>query len=409
MHNIEEIRKDFPMLKNITNSGNPLIYFDNSATTLKPQCVIDAVVNYYTNMTANVHRGDYDLSHNVDVEYEKTRKVIANFINAKKEEIIFTNGATSGINMVSYGLGEMIINPGDEIIISEAEHASNILPWYRVADTKKAKIVFVPLDEKGKITIENLKKVITPKTKIISLAHVGNVMGYVLDVKNISKLCRERNIVFVLDGAQGIAHHKIDVKDLDCDFYIFSAHKMLGPSGVGAVYGKIELLEEMPPFILGGGSNSRFDNKGKVYLKKSPYKFEAGTPAIEGVIGFRKAVEYLENIGMDNISKYEKELKDYAIEKLKEIKEVTIYNEETDSAIISFNYKGVFAQDLGTHYNSYGIAVRTGQHCAKLLPDIIKTPSVVRASFYFYNTKEEIDKFIEVTKKGSEYLDVYFR
>lgn len=409
MLNINEIRKDFPMLNNITNSGNPLIYFDNSATTLKPQCVIDAVVNYYENMTANVHRGDYDLSHNVDVEYEKSRQVIANFINAKKEEIVFTNGTTSGINMVSFGLGEMIINPGDEIIISEAEHASNILPWYRVADTKKAKIVFVPLDKDGRITIENLKKVITSKTKIISLAHVGNVLGYLLDVREIAKLCHENNIVFVCDGAQGIAHHKIDVKDLDCDFYIFSAHKMLGPSGVGAVYGKIELLEEMPPFILGGGSNSRFDNKGKVYLKKSPYKFEAGTPGIEGVIGFRKAVEYLEKIGMDNITKYEKELKKYAIEKMKKIKEVTIYNENSDAAIISFNYQGVFAQDLGTHYNSYGIAVRTGQHCAKLLPDILGTPSVVRASFYFYNTYEEIDKFIEVTKKGSEYLDVYFR
>ena len=409
MLNINEIRKDFPMLKNITNSGNPLIYFDNSATTLKPKCVIDAVTNYYENMTANVHRGDYDLSHNVDVEYEKARKVIANFINAQKEEIVFTYGTTSSINMVSYGLGEMIIEPNDEIIISEAEHASNILPWYKVADTKKAKIVFVPLDENKRITLENLKKVITKRTKIISLAHIGNVLGYELDVKGVAKLCRENNIIFVLDGAQAIAHKKIDVKDIDCDFYLFSAHKMLGPSGVGAVYGKINLLEEMPPFILGGGSNSRFDNEGNVYLKKSPYKFEAGTPAIEGVIGFKSAVEYLEKIGMDNITKYEKELKDYAISKLKEIKEVTIHNEEADAAIISFNYKGVFAQDLGTHYNAYGIAVRTGQHCAKLLPNIIKVPSVVRASFYFYNTKEEIDKFIEATKKGSEYLDVYFR
>ena len=267
MLNVNEIRKDFPMLKNITNSGNPLIYFDNSATTLKPQCVIDAVCNYYSNMTANVHRGDYDLSHNVDVEYEKTRKVLADFINAKKEEIVFTNGTTSGINMVSYGLGEMIINPQDEIIISEAEHASNILPWYRIADTKQAKIVFVPLDKDGKITVENLLKVISEKTKIISLAHVGNVLGYELDVKNISKICQERNIIFVLDGAQSIAHQKIDVKDLGCDFFVISAHKMLGPTGVGAVYGRLDLLEEMPPFILGGGSNSRFDNKGNVYLK----------------------------------------------------------------------------------------------------------------------------------------------
>ena len=409
MLNLEKIRNDFPMLKNITNSGNPLIYFDNSATTLRPKCVIDAVTNYYENMTANVHRGDYDLSHNVDVEYEKTRKTVADFINARKEEIVFTNGATSGINMVSYGLGEMIINPGDEIIISEAEHASNILPWYRVADTKKAKIVFAPLDKEGRITVDNLKSVITNKTKIIALAHIGNVLGYVLDVKSISKICKERNIIFVLDGAQGIAHQKIDVKDLDCDFYIFSAHKMLGPSGVGVVYGKLDLLEEMPPFILGGGSNSRFDNEGKVYLKKSPYKFEAGTPAIEGVIGLRKAIEYLSNIGMENISNYEKELKEYAVSKLKEIKEVTIYNPNSESAIIAFNYEGVFAQDLGTHYNSYGIAVRTGQHCAKLLPNKLGTPSVVRASLYFYNTKEEIDKFIEVTKKGSEYLDVYFK
>ena len=409
MLNVNEIRKDFPMLKNVTNSGNNLIYFDNSATTLKPKCVIDAVSNYYENMTANVHRGDYDLSHNVDSQYELTRKVVANFINAKKEEIVFTNGTTSGINMVSFGLGEMLIKENDEIIISEAEHASNILPWYRVADTKKAKIVFVPLDEEGKITVKNLLSVITPRTKVISLAHVGNVLGYTLDIKEISKITKERGITLVIDGAQGIAHQKVDVKDLDCDFYIFSAHKMLGPSGVGVVYGKLNILEEMPPFILGGGSNSRFDNLGKVYLKKSPYKFEAGTPAIEGVIGFRKAIEYLTNIGMENIHAYEKELKEYAVKKLKEIKEITIYNENSEAGVIAFNYEGVFAQDLGTHYNSYGIAVRTGQHCAKLLPSILNTPSIVRASFYFYNTKEEIDKFIEVSKKGSEYLDAYFR
>ena len=409
MFNVNEIRKDFPILKTKTNSGNDLIYFDNSATTLKPKVVIDAVSNYYEKMTANVHRGDYDLSHNVDSEYELTRKVVASFINAQKEEIVFTNGATSGINMVSFGLKEMIIKENDEIIISEAEHASNILPWYRVADEKKAKIIFVPLDNEGRITTKNLLKVITPRTKIISLAHVGNVLGYTLDVKGIAKICKEKGIIFVVDGAQGIPHQKIDVKDLDCDFYIFSSHKMLGPSGVGVVYGKLDLLEEMPPFILGGGSNSRFDNLGKVYLKKSPYKFEAGTPAIEGVIGLRKAIEYLNSIGMENIHAYEKELKEYAVRKLKEIKEITIYNENSDSGIIAFNYEGVFAQDLGTHYNSYGIAVRTGQHCAKLLPNHLKTPSIVRASLYFYNTKEEIDKFIEVSKKGSEYLDAYFR
>ena len=226
MFNVNEIRKDFPILKTKTNSGNDLIYFDNSATTLKPKVVIDAVSNYYEKMTANVHRGDYDLSHNVDSEYELTRKVVASFINAQKEEIVFTNGATSGINMVSFGLKEMIIKENDEIIISEAEHASNILPWYRVADEKKAKIVFVPLDNEGRITTKNLLKVITPRTKIISLAHVGNVLGYTLDVKGIAKICKEKGIIFVVDGAQGIPHQKIDVKDLDCDFYIFSSQSI---------------------------------------------------------------------------------------------------------------------------------------------------------------------------------------
>ena len=409
MLNVEEIRKDFPMLKNITNSGNPLIYFDNSATTLRPKSVIEAVSNYYENMTANVHRGDYDLSHNVDVEYEKTRKTVASFINAQKEEIVFTNGATSGINMVSYGLGEMIINPGDEIIISEAEHASNILPWYRVADTKKAKIIFVPLDEEGKITVENLKSVITEKTKIISLAHIGNVLGHVLDVKSISKICKEKNIKFVLDGAQGIAHQKVDVKDLDCDFMSFSSHKMCGPTGIGVLYGKYDLLLKTDSLMYGGGMNVKFDNCHNMLLKKPPYKFEGGTPAIAEVIGFAAAINYLNEIGMEEIHNYEKQLKEYAISKLNELDNVIVYNKDNESGIITFNIKDVFCQDAGSYFNSKGIALRSGHHCAKLLPNHLNVIGTVRASLYFYNTFEEIDVFVEACKHGGDFLDAFFK
>lgn len=406
MINVSKIRNDFPMLKNKMH-GRPLIYLDNAATTFKPKCVIDAVVNYYENLGANAHRGDYDLSHDVDVAYESVRNKVGKLINCDAKEVVFTSGASGAINTVAYGLEEFI-NEGDEILLSEAEHASNVLPWFNIAHRKGAVIKYIPLTSEGRITIENVKSTITSRTKLISLAHVTNVLGYTLDVKEITKVAHESNIFVVIDGAQSVPHMVIDVKDLDCDFLCFSAHKMCGPTGVGVLYGKYELLEKMQPIMLGGGMNSRFYTCGDYTLHHAPSKFEAGTPHIEGVIGFGAAIDYLESIGMENIHQYELELKKYAINKMKEIPGVKIYNESNESGVITFNYKDVFAQDIATHFNTYGIAVRAGQHCAKILTDFLKAPATVRASVSFYNTYEEIDFFIEVLKKGDEYLNAYF-
>ncbi len=408
MFDVLKIRKDFPILSTKTNSGNNLIYFDNGATTFKPNCVINKIKYCYEEMTANVHRGDYDLSHNVDVAFENSRETIAKFINAPKDTIAFTANDSASLNIIAYGLQEIMIEEGDEIILSEAEHASNLLPWFRVADTKKAIIKYIPLDSEGKITPENLKSVITKKTKVVSFAHVSNVLGYLVNAKEFIKIAHEYGAVVVLDGAQSVPHMKIDVNELDVDFLTFSAHKMCGPTGLGIMYGKYELLEKMPPLLLGGGMNTRFYKDGKLYLKKPPYRFEAGTQPIEAVIAFKEAIDYLNSIGMDNIHSYELKLRDYAINRMKEVEDLIIYNKNANTGIITLNIKKVFAQDLSTHLNSYGIATRSGQHCAKILNDFLGTPSTVRVSFYFYNTFEEIDKLIEALKKGRDFLDVYF-
>lgn len=407
MINVEEIRRDFPMLKQ-TMQGKPLIYLDNAATTFKPQCVIDAVTNYYTKFNANCHRGDYDLSHDVDVAYEGVRSKVGKFINCLDKEVVFTSGASASLNIVANGVGQWL-KEGDEILLNEAEHASNILPWFMVAQATGAVIKYIPLTKEGRLTVENLKNTITNKTKVVSLAHVTNVLAYTIDVKSICKVAHEYGALVVVDGAQSIAHIEVDVKDLDCDFYCFSAHKMLGPTGVGVLYGKYDLLEKMNPLMMGGGMNSRFYSCGSYSLHHAPSKFEAGTPNIEGVIGFGAAIDYLSKIGMKNIHEYEYNLKQYAVNKLKEIPNIVIYNETNESGVITFNNTNVFAQDLATHFNSYGIAVRAGQHCAKILMDHLGTVATVRASISFYNTLEEIDKFIEVCKKGDEYLDAFFK
>lgn len=409
MLNIVKIRKDFPILSTKTNSGYNLVYLDNGATTFKPKCVIDKITQCYEEMTANAHRGDYDLSHNVDVAFENSRETIANFINAPKDCVVFTGNDSASINTVAYGLQESMIEEGDEIILNEGEHASNLLPWFRVADAKKAIIKYIPLDEEGKITPDNLLKVISKKTKVVSFAHVGNVLGYMVDAKEFIRIAHQYGALVVLDGAQSVPHIKIDVKELDVDFLTFSAHKMCGPTGLGILYGKYELLEKMPPLLLGGGMNTRFNKEGQLYLKKPPYRFESGTQPIEAVIAFKEAIDYLNSLGMENIHNYELKLREYALERMKEVPDLIIYNKNSNTGIITLNIKNVFAQDLSTHLNSYGIATRSGQHCAKILNDFLKTPSTVRVSFYFYNTFEEVDKLIEALKKGGDFLDVYFR
>ena len=404
---ILKIRKDFPMLRGIKMQGKDLIYFDNAATSLKPQCVIDAISDYYSNYNANSHRGDYDIAHRVDVEVEETRKLVSEFINAEHNEIVFVSNTSMGLNMVAYGLLNEI-NEGDEILISEAEHASNVLPWFKLSELKKAQIKYIPLDEKGRITLDNLKKSLTSKTKVVALAHVSNVLGHVLEAKECASLIHEVGAYFVLDGAQSVPHMKVDVKDIDCDFLCFSGHKMLGPTGIGILYGKYYLLCKLDPLLLGGGMNTTFDMCGNVGLQHPPLKFEAGTPNIEGIVGFKAAINYINSIGIEEIDKRERYLKRYAIDKLKELDNVILYNEDSPSSIISFNIKGVFSQDSGSYFNSKGICVRTGLHCAKILVDFLKTEGTVRASLAFYNTEEEIDTFVEACRNGGNFLDAFF-
>ncbi|MCD7894393.1 MAG: cysteine desulfurase [Erysipelotrichaceae bacterium] len=407
MLDVNTIREDFPMLKRSMHN-HPLIYLDNGATTLKPQCVIDAVCNYLTNYSGNAHRGDYDLSHEVDTQFEEAREIIQKFINAKrKEEIVFTSGSTDSLNLVAYGYGETHISEGDEILITVAEHASNTLPWFDIARKNKAVVNYIELDEKGCLTLDNIKKAITDHTKIIAIAEVTNVLGYHAPMKEICDYAHDKGIVVIADGAQSVPHQVTDVQETGVDFLAFSGHKMCGPTGIGVLYGKYDLLCETAPTRLGGGSNSRYNSCGSVTLKNPPYKFEAGTPNIEGAIGLGAAVKYLSSIGMNNIHEYELYLRNYAIEKMKQLDNIEIYNEDSQGAI-AFNIKGVFSQDGASLFNTYGICVRAGQHCAKILDEFLNVTNTLRASFYIYNTTDEINNFIEVCKKGDDFLDAFF-
>lgn len=386
-------REDFPILEN--NPG--LIYFDNGATTLKPKCMIDATSEYYEKYSANAHRGDYDISLKVDMAYEGVREAVAKFINAEKNEIVFTSGSTEALNEIAFGYFKNRLNSNDEILISYAEHASNVLPWFRVQSETGCKLNFIPLDENEHITLENVKKTITDNTKVISLAYITNVIGDIRPIKEIVEYAHSKSILVVVDGAQSVPHIKTDVKDLDVDFLAFSAHKMCGPTGVGVLYGKYELLKGTVPLMYGGGMNEKFDSPECVELKDVPTRFEAGTPNIAGVIGFGSVINYINNIGIDNIKKHETELKDYCISKMKEIPHINIIS-NSDSGIVTFNVDGIFPQDVAVYLNKYHICVRAGNHCAKILKNETNVNNTVRASFYIYNTKEEIDKFVDLLK-----------
>ena len=393
-------RDDFPMLK------KDYIYFDNGATTFKPKCVIDEVSNYYLNLSVNAHRGDYDLSRIVDELYENTRDMVADFINAdKRSEVIFTKGTTESMNMIVFGFMKNYLKEGDEVLITKTEHASNVLPWFTLEKELGIVVKYIPL-ENFEVTVDNVRKMINEKTKVISLAWVTNTIGDVRPIKEISKLAHENNILMVVDGAQGVPHMKTDVQDLDIDFLAFSAHKMLGPTGVGVLYGKYEYLEDMLPINYGGGMNSFFESDKTLEYKELPLRLEAGTMNISGVLGFRKALEYLKSIGMDKIEIYEHELKEDLVSELSEIDNVTIYNSNTNSGIVLFNINNVFAEDTSSYLNHYHICVRAGNHCAKMVKDEIGIKNTCRISLYLYNTKEEIDKFIEVMKGNIDIFKV---
>ncbi len=384
-------REDFPLLK------EDIIYLDNSATSLKPQSVIDKMNDYYTNYSANAHRGDYDLSFRVDKEYEEARELVKDFINAEYlEEIVFTSGATESLNMIVNGFFANLLEAGDEVLITTSEHASNVLPWFKLVNKLGIKVNYIPLDNNYYVTIDNVKKAITPNTKVISIAGITNVIGDARPIKEIAKIAHDNNIFMVVDGAQMVPHIKVDVQDLDIDFLAFSGHKMCGPTGIGVLYGKKELLEHLEPINLGGGMNESFDSPDEVYLKPLPTRLEAGTQNIAGVIGLGEAIKYLNKIGMANIEKQEHKLRQYLIDKLLPLKHIDIINIESDSGIVAFNVNKVFSQDVAYYLNKYNICVRAGNHCAKILKSSVGVTNTVRISLYFYNTYEEIDNLVEL-------------
>lgn len=383
-------QNDFNML------NKDLVYLDNGATTLRPKILSEAISDYYNNYSVNASRGDYFLSFKVDEQISLTRNKIKEFINARDEkEIIFTNNATDSLNKVIYGYFKYSLKSDDEVLVTKSEHASNILPWFELSDELGIKVNYIPLDENLEVTIDNVKKSITPNTKVISLAYITNVIGDIRPIKEIVEYAHKNDILVVVDGAQTIPHMKVDVQDLDIDFLVFSAHKMCGPTGLGILYGKENLLNNTYPIIFGGGMNASFAfDKSREY-KSLPSKLEAGTLNIAGIIGFKAVIDYLNEIGMDNITRYEQELKQYAVSRLKTVKNIIIYNEDTTSGIVTFNIKGIFAQDLAIYLDKYNICVRAGNHCAKILKDELGVKNTCRASFYFYNTKKDIDLLVD--------------
>lgn len=389
-------REDFKLL------NNNIVYFDNGATTLKPKVVRDAINLYYDEYTANAHRGDYKLSAIVDNLYEGTRESIRKFINAKeKSEIVFTSGSTNGMNMIVFGFFKDYLKEGDEALITLSEHASNIIPWFILQKELGIKVKYIELDDNNEVSVDNVKKAITDKTKVISLAYITNVIGDERPIKEISKLAHEHNILMVVDAAQGAPHKKIDVQDEDIDFMVFSGHKMYGPTGIGVLYGKFDLLDKVTPMNYGGGMNAMFTKDGYVELREIPTRLEGGTPNIEGVLGLGAAIEYLSDIGMDKINEYEKDLKKYLISELEKLDFIEIYNKNNNGNIVAFNIKDVFAQDTAVYLDKYNICVRAGNHCAKILDNVFHISNTVRISLSFYNNKEEIDLLINVLKNSN--------
>lgn len=386
-------REDFLIL----DTG--IIYFDNGATTLKPKILSESISDYYNYYSANAHRGDYTLSLKASGEYENAREKVCNLINAESpNNIAFTSGTTDSMNKIVFGFFKNYLKANDEVLITKSEHASNILPWFELADEIGIKIKYIELTDEHKLTIDNVKRAINEKTKVISIAHITNVVGDIRPIKDIASIAHKHNILVVCDGAQSVPHLKVDVQDLDVDFLVFSAHKMCGPTGVGILYGKEKHLKKIKPIIFGGGMNASFNDDGTKEYKDMPEKLEAGTPNIAGVIGFGYVIDYLNKIGFDKIHAYEKELKEYLIKRLKEIDNIIIYNENTETGIVTINHAEVFSQDLAIYLDKYNICVRSGNHCAKILKDELHIKNTCRISLYFYNTKEEIDKFIEILK-----------
>lgn len=401
---IDKIRSDFPIL-NQKIYGKPLVYFDNAATTQKPQRVIDKITEIYTQYNSNIHRGAHFLSNKTTSEAEKARNTVSKFINARStDEIIFTSGATQSINLLAQSFGKAFIKEGDEIIVSEMEHHSNLVPWKMLSQQQNAKVIKWTFDENGELDIEELKKIINKNTRLIAVNQVSNVLGTINPIKEIVTLAHKYNIKVLIDGAQAIQHLNVDVQELDCDFYVFSGHKTYAPNGIGVLYGKEYLLEQMPPYQ-GGGEMVESVSFDKITYNSLPFKFEAGTPNYVGMIGLGEALNYLKNIGLEHIADYEKKLLEYAEKKLKTISNLKIYGTSKNKAsVISFLVKDIHTLDMGMILDKNGIALRTGKHCCEPIMRKFGIQGTIRASFAFYNTFEEIDYFYENITKTIKFL-----
>jgi len=396
---VKKIRKDFPIYQN----NKDMVYLDNAATVLKPKKVLDKMNEYYTHFGVNIHRGVYKLSYMATKAYEDGRQKVANFINASFEEIVYFKNASEALNFVALTWGEANLKEGDEIITSELEHHSSVLPWQQLALRKKAVLRYLKLDDEGRITIDALKSVLNEKTKVIALTLVSNVFGYITPIEEIIKEARKYNVLVIVDVAQGIAHLPIDVKKMDCDFLAFSSHKALGPTGLGVLYGKKDIFTKLKPLFYGGDMIDNVELYDSSY-REMPYRFEVGTPAIAEVIGLGYALEYLKQIGLDNIKKHEQELTKYALSKMKDLKHITIYNYNPDLGIIAFNLEGIHPDDVATILDSDNVYVRAGHHCAQLVAKKLKIIASLRVSFFLYNDKEDIDKLIEALKKAISFF-----
>ncbi len=400
--NIEQLRKEFPIL-NQTVNGRQLVYFDNAATTHKPRSVVERLTDYYYKENSNIHRGAHYLSQKATEAYEDARKTVATLINAPhKHEIIFTRGTTEAINLVASSFGRKFIRPGDEIIISALEHHSNIVPWQITCEQQQAKLKVIPINEKGELILEEYKKLLNERTRMVAITHVSNSLGTVNPVKEMIEMAHQHDVPVLIDGAQAIPHMKVDVRELDCDFYCFSGHKMYGPMGVGVLFGKEEWLEKMPPYQ-GGGEMIKEVTFEKTTYNELPFKFEAGTPNVGDVLGMEAAIKFISYLRHENIATHEKELLSYALEKLKQFEKIRFVGTAGNrTSVISFLFEDIHPYDTGTILDKLGIAVRTGHHCAQPVMDFFSLPGTVRASLAVYNTKEEIDTLVEALGRVRE-------
>ena len=404
--NIENIRKDFPILQRKVHTGKPLVYFDNAATSQKPIQVIDAIRDYYLNYNSNIHRAVHQLAEESTAAFELTRDKVAKFINAKnREEVVFVRGTTEAINLIAYSWGRQNVQKDDIIVTTEYEHHSNIVPWQLLAKEKGAKLQYIGVDDKGELILDQLDEYLdTGRVKLVTVSHMSNVLGTISPVEDMITKCHKKGVKVLLDAAQSVPHMKADVQKLNCDFFVFSAHKMLGPTGVGVLWARREILDSMPPFH-GGGDMIREVHKYETTWNDLPFKFEAGTPNIADVIGFSAAIDYLNAIGMDKVREHEVELTKYALDKISAVKGIILYGTPDMSkrgGVISFNLGDIHPHDLATIIDEDGVAIRSGHHCAQVLMERLEVAATSRASFYIYNTKDEIDVFIRSLNRARE-------